>query len=45
MNTKNLSNSTRIFVRREKSRIRQKVSDLAEQNKLIDELQQRFHQP
>jgi len=42
MERKNLSKSSRTFVRREKSRIRHEVSDLAEQKKLIDELNQRF---
>jgi len=35
MNTNKLSKSTRIFIRREKARIRQNVSDLNEQKKLI----------
>jgi hypothetical protein len=42
METKKFSKSTRIFVRREKSRIRHTVTDLAEQKKLIDELTQRL---
>jgi hypothetical protein len=43
MNTKNLSKSIRTFIRKEKSRIRHTNSDLVEQKKLIDELQDRFH--
>ena len=38
MNTKKLSKSTRIFIRREKARIRRNVFDLKEQKKLISEL-------
>ena len=43
MNTKKLSKSTRIFIRREKARIRRDGSDLKEQAELITELCQRFH--
>ena len=43
MNTKKLSKSTRIFIRREKVRIRRNVSDLKEQEKLISGLNQQFH--
>lgn len=38
MNTNKLSKSTRIFIRREKVRIRRNVSDLKEQEKLISGL-------
>ena len=44
MNTKKLSKSTRKFIRVEKARIRRKVLDLKEQEKLIKELYQKFHQ-
>jgi hypothetical protein len=43
MTTKNPSKSTRIFIRKEKSRIRHTCFDLAEQKILIGELQDRFH--
>jgi len=43
MNTKKLSKSIRIFIRREKAQIRQNVSDLKEQEKLISGLYQQFH--
>jgi len=43
MNTKKLSKSTRKFIREEKARIRWKVLDLKEQEKLINELYQKFH--
>jgi hypothetical protein len=38
MSTKILSRSRKIFIRREKARIRRKVSDLKEQEKLISGL-------
>ena len=38
MNTKKLSKSIRIFIRREKARIRRNVFDLKEQERLIIEL-------
>jgi len=40
MNTNKLSKSIRIFIRREKARIRRSVSSLKEQEKLISELYQ-----
>ena len=40
MNTNKLSKSIRIFIRREKARIRRSVSGLKEQEKLISELYQ-----
>ena len=43
MNTKKLSKSIRIFIRREKARIRRSVFDLKEQEKLISGLYQQFH--
>ena len=43
MNTEKLSKSTRKFIREEKARIRRKVLDLKEQEKLISELCQKFH--
>jgi len=43
MNTKKLSKSTRRFIREEKARIRRKVLDLKEQEKLINELYQKYH--
>lgn len=43
MAMKNPSKSTRKFIRKEKSRIRQSNPDLAQQNILIDELHKRFH--
>jgi len=43
MNTKKLSKSIRKFIRKEKAQIRRKVLDLKEQEKLIDELYQKFH--
>jgi hypothetical protein len=43
MDTKNLSKSTRIYIRKEKSRIRHTNSDVAEQKKLIGELLDKFH--
>ncbi len=43
MNTKKLSKSTRIFIRREKARIRRNVFDLKEQEKLISELYPKIH--
>ncbi len=43
MDTKKLSKSIRIFIRREKARIRRIVPDLKEQEKLISELYQQFH--
>ncbi len=38
MNKNKLSKSTRIFIRREKARIRRDVSDLKEQERLISGL-------
>jgi hypothetical protein len=38
MNTNNLSKSKKIFIRREKARIRRNVLDLKEQKKLINGL-------
>lgn len=35
MNTNKLSKSTRIFIRREKARIRRNIFDLKEQERLI----------
>ena len=43
MNTNKLSKSIRKFIREEKARIRRKVLDLKEQEKLINELYQKFH--
>jgi hypothetical protein len=43
MNTKTLSKSIRKFIRKEKARIRREVLDLKEQEKLINELYQKFH--
>jgi hypothetical protein len=43
MNTKKLSKSTRIFIRREKARIRRSVFDSKEQEKLISELYPKIH--
>jgi len=43
MNTKKLSKSIRKFIREEKARIRREVLDLKEQEKLINELYQKFH--
>ncbi len=43
MNTKKLSKSIRKFIREEKARIRRKVLDLKEQEKLINELYQKYH--
>jgi hypothetical protein len=43
MNTKKLSKSTQKFIREEKARIRRKVLDLKEQEKLINELYQKIH--
>jgi hypothetical protein len=43
MNTNKLSKSTRIFIRREKARIRQNISDLKEQEKLISGLYLKVH--
>ena len=44
MDTKKLSKSTRKFIRVEKARIRREASDIKEQDRLINELYQRFHQ-
>ena len=41
-NTKELSKSTRKFIRVEKARIRRMVSDSTEQVKLVNELYRRF---
>jgi len=43
MNTKILSKSRKIFIRREKARIRRNVLNLEEQEKLISGLYQQFH--
>ena len=43
MNTEKLSKSIRKFIREEKARIRRKGLDLEEQEKLINELYQKFH--
>ena len=43
MNTNKLSKSTRIFIRREKARIRRNISDLKEQEKLISGLYLKVH--
>ena len=43
MNTNRLSKSTRIFIRREKSRIRRNTYDLKEQGKLISGLYLKVH--
>jgi len=43
MNTKKLSKSIRKFIRKEKARIRRKVLDFKEQEKLVNELNQKFH--
>jgi hypothetical protein len=43
MNAKKLSKSTRKFIRGEKARIRQEASGVKEQDRLINELYQRFH--
>lgn len=43
MNTENLSKSRKIYIRREKARIRRNVSDLKEQNKLISGLYPTVH--
>ena len=42
-NTKELSKSVRRFIRREKARIRRDVSDLSEQQKLLNALNLQFH--
>mgnify|MGYP003395880453 CR=1 FL=1 len=42
INTKELSRSTRTFVRREKARIRREFLDFAEQEKRIKEIYQKF---
>jgi len=44
MNVKILSNSKRIFIRREKARIRRNVLNIEEQGKLLNSLYQQFHQ-
>jgi|WetSurMetagenome_2_1015567.scaffolds.fasta_scaffold488348_2 hypothetical protein len=38
MNTNNLSKSRKIFIRKEKARIRRDVVDIKEQEKLISDL-------
>jgi hypothetical protein len=43
MNTNNLSKSRKIFIRREKARIRRDVFDLKEQEKLISGLYSIVH--
>ena len=43
MNMKKLSKSTRKYIRNEKARIRQKVADTIEQDKLIISLTNRFY--
>ena len=42
MKTKRLPKSLRKFIRREKARIRREVLDLKEQERLIDEVYQKF---
>jgi hypothetical protein len=44
MNTHNISKSRKIFIRREKARIRRSVFDLKEQEKLISGLYPTVHQ-
>lgn len=43
MNAKELSKSTRTFVRREKARIRREVIDTTEQQKALNVLHLQFH--
>jgi hypothetical protein len=43
MTMKTVSKSVRTFIRKEKSRIRHTNADAAEQKKLIEELQDRYH--
>ena len=43
MDNNKLSKSTRIFIRREKARIRRQVFDLKEQERLISELYPKVH--
>ena len=43
MNTAKLPKSIRIFIRREKARIRREVSDLTKRRELIDALTRQFH--
>ena len=43
MNTKELSKSTRTFVRREKARIRRDITDATEQQKALNVLHLQFH--
>jgi hypothetical protein len=43
MNTKDLSKSTRTFIRREKARIRRENPDLNEQQKQVNALNLQFH--
>ena len=43
MTKKNPSKSIRTFIRKEKSRIRHSAVDLTEKNRLIGDLQDRFH--
>jgi len=44
MNTTKLSKSVRIFIRREKARVRRNAFDLKEQEKLISGLYLKVHQ-
>jgi hypothetical protein len=44
MSNNKLSKSTRMFIRREKSRIRRNTYDLKEQEKLISALYPKVHQ-
>ena len=43
MNQNNLSKSRKIFIRREKARIRRNVLNFEEREKLISELYQQLH--
>ena len=44
MDTKKLSKSIRKFIRGEKAQIRREASGIKEQDRLINELYQKFHQ-
>jgi hypothetical protein len=43
INVKELSKSTRTFVRREKARIRREITDKVEQQKALNSLHLQFH--
>jgi hypothetical protein len=43
INVKELSKSTRTFVRREKARIRREITDKTELQKALNELHLQFH--